>query len=281
MDILSHLNNVTQYIENNLTGEIDFDKAAQIACISKDSFFRFFSYMTGMTLTEYIRKRRLSQAVYDLAEESCRIIDIAIKYGYDSADAFSRAFAKQHGISPSSFRKNGGSLKIYPPASFHITIKGAKEMDFRIIDLPETTVYGLSREFGYSAAERFEHERIMWADTEDFVPKKISDGFDGVWYGIWNGGKYAIARKKELATGTNLEKLIIPAGTYAAFTTAKGGYAGDELPQLRDLIFNSWLADSGYRQKGDFELEVYHLATNREERRKNRYYEIWIPIEKG
>ena len=279
--MLKHLNAAIDYIEQNLCSEIDLEKVSQLACISKDSFFRFFSYMTDMTLSEYIRKRKLSQAAYDLQNGKDKVIDIAIKYGYDSADAFSRAFAKQHGISPSSFRKNGGSLKIYPPASFHITIKGAKEMDFRIIDLPETAVYGLSREFFCSASERFEHERIMWADTEDFVPKKISDGFDGVWYGIWNGGKYAIARKKELATGTNLEKLIIPAGTYAAFTTAKGGYAGDELPQLRDLIFNSWLADSGYRQKGDFELEVYHLATNREERRKNRYYEIWIPIEKG
>ena len=281
MNILSQLNDAAEYIEKNLTGEIDLEKASQLACISKDSFLRFFSYMTGMTLAEYIRKRRLSLAASDLQESTDKVIDIAVKYGYESADSFSRAFAKQHGITPSALRKNGGSLKIYPPASFHIIIKGAKEMDFRIIDVPETIVYGLSKEFGCFAAERFENERIMWADTEDFVPKKISDGFDGIWYGIWDSGRYSIARKKELATGKNLEKLIIPAGKYAAFTTGKGGYAGTEIPALRELVFDSWLKSSGYKQTYDFELEVYHLATDREERRKNRFYEIWIPIEKG
>ncbi|MBR2972952.1 MAG: AraC family transcriptional regulator [Clostridia bacterium] len=281
MNILKQLNDAISYIEQNLCDEIDVEKAAQLACISKDSFLRFFSYMTDMTLTEYIRKRKLTQAAYDLQNGKDKVIDIAVKYGYESADAFSRAFSKQHGISPSSFRKNGGSIKIYPPASFHITIKGAKEMNFRIVDVPETEVYGVSREFGCAASERFEQEHIMWADTEDFVPRKISDGFDGIWYGIWDSGRYAIARNADDTNGTNLEKLIIPAGTYAAFTTAKGGYAGDELPRLRDLIFNSWLEGSGYKQKCDFELEVYHLATDREERRKNRYYEIWIPIEKG
>lgn len=281
MNFLSELGSAIEYIENNLSGEIDIDKLARIACTSKDAFLRFFSYMTGMSLSEYIRKRRLSCAAYDLEETNLKIIDIAIKYGYESADAFSRAFSKQHGISPSFFRKNGGSIKIYPPASFHITIKGAKEMDFRIVDMPETKVYGISREFGCSAGERFEKEHIMWADTEDFVPGKISNGFDGEWYGIWAGGRYTIARKKEDISDKTLETHIIPAGKYAAFTTGKGGYAGDELPALRDLIFNSWLKSSGYRQKGDFELEVYHLATDREVRRKNRYYELWIPIEKG
>lgn len=72
---------------------------------------------------------------------------------------------------------------------------------------------------------------------------------------------------------------IIPAGKYAVFTTEKGGYAGDELPKLRDLIFNSWMPGSEYRQKSDFELEVYHLWTNRTERREKRYYEIWVPVE--
>ncbi|MDE6641707.1 MAG: helix-turn-helix domain-containing protein [Acetatifactor sp.] len=95
-----------------------------------------FSYMTGMTLNEYIRCRRLTLAARDLQHGRAPIIHIAMKYGYDSAAAFSRAFAKQHGITPSAYRKSGGSLRVYPPASFHIMIKGAKEMDFRIIGFP-------------------------------------------------------------------------------------------------------------------------------------------------
>ena len=103
--------------------------------------------MTGMTLTEYVRRRRLTLAAQDLQHSKTPIIDIAMKYGYDSATAFSRAFAKQHGITPSVYRKDGGSLKVYPPASFHIMIKGAKEMDFRIIELEDTEVYGVSKQY--------------------------------------------------------------------------------------------------------------------------------------
>lgn len=93
-----------------------------------------------------------------------------------------------------------------------------------------------------------------------------------------NDGHYMIARDKPDTTGADLEKYIIPAGAYAAFTTEKGGYAGEELPKLHDLIFKSWLPDSGYVRASDLEIEVYHLRTGDAERKKNRYYEIWIPI---
>ena len=151
-------------------------------------------------------------------------------------------------------------------------------MDFRIVETEEIEVYGVSRRFDVTDSERYELEHTMWGTDRDFVPKQICDGFDGVWYGIWNDGNYMIARDKADTTGENLEKYVIPAGTYAAFTTVKGGYAGDELPKLHDLIFNSWLPDSDYVKTGDVEIEVYHLRTGKAERKKNRYYEIWIPV---
>lgn len=138
--MLKQLNAAIEYIEANLCAEFDLDTAAGIACVTADSFIRFFSYMTGMTLTEYIRRRRLTLAAQDLRHSETPVADIAIKYGYDSVAAFSRAFAKQHGITPSVYRRDGGSLKVYSPVSFHIMIKGAKEMDFRIIELEETVV---------------------------------------------------------------------------------------------------------------------------------------------
>lgn len=120
----------------------------------------------------------------------------------------------------------------------------------------------------------------MWALECDFVPGKICNGFDGIWYGLWSGNTYWIARSPEDAAVPGLETTVIPAGTYAAFTTERGGFAGDELPKLREQIFDAWLPDSGYVQKGDTEVEVYHLWTDRAERREKRYYEIWIPVEK-
>ena len=147
MNILKQLNAAIEYIEAHLCEELDLDIAAKIAGVTADSFIRFFSYITGMTLTEYVRRRRLTLAAHDLQHGKGPIIDIAMKYGYESAVAFSRAFAKQHGITPSVYRKSGGSLKVYPPVSFHIKIKGAKQMDFRLIELEDTVVYGISKQY--------------------------------------------------------------------------------------------------------------------------------------
>ncbi len=281
MDMLKQLTDAVGYIEQNLCDEINFAEVAKIACVTQDSFLRFFSYMTGMTLNEYVRRRRLTLAAYDLQVRKDKVIDVAVKYGYESADAFSRAFCKQHGLTPTALRKSGGALSVYPPVSFHISIKGAKEMNFKIMNVSEFEVYGVSKQFNTSATARFELEHSMWADSMEFVPGKICEGYDGVWYGIWDAGTYLIARKAEDVSGKNFEKQIIPAGLYAMFMTEKGGYAGDEIPKLRDLIFNSWLPDSGYKPKADYEVEVYHLCTDREKRRKNRWYEIWIPVERA
>lgn len=152
-------------------------------------------------------------------------------------------------------------------------------MDFKIVEIPEKKVLGISKNVGGTASKRFKAEHIMWADDCEHIPAKICSGYDGVWYGIWNKGSYTIARDKENVSGTGLETHRIPSGRYAVFTTPRGGYAGDELPELHDLIHTSWLPNSGYRQVNDFELEVYHLWTNKAERREKRYYEIWIPIE--
>ncbi len=289
MDMIRQLNEAIEYIEANLCAEFDIDTAAGIACVSADSLARFFSYMTGMTLTEYIRRRRLTLASHELRHSRMPMIDIAVKYGYDSAAAFSRAFVRQHGVAPSVYRKNGGSLKICPPASFHMIIKGAREMDFRLIELEETGVYGVSKPYegqGYRSREELRH--LMWADDHDDVPGLLCEGrwneqgntaYDGVWYGVWQDGRYMIARGKDDVKNDRLEKLTIPAGTYAAFRTECGGLAWEEFPKLFELIFDSWLPASEYRQKSGIVIEVLHLWTDHELRKKNRYYEVWIPVE--
>lgn len=289
MNMLKQLNAAIEYIEANLCAEFDLDTAAGIAYVTADSFIRFFSYMTGMTLTEYVRCRRLTLAAQDLRHDKTPIVDIAIKYGYDSATAFSRAFAKQHGITPSIYRKEGGSLKVYPPASFHIMIKGAKEMDFRIIELEDTEVYGVSKQYeGQGYKNREEMRSPMWTETMEDVPGQICNGkwnepestiYDGVWYGVWQDGKYMIAREAKDAQNHNLERRVIPAGTYAAFTTERGNLAWEEFPKLFELIFDSWLPSSEYKHKYDLIIEVYHLWTDYDLRKENKYYEVWIPVE--
>lgn len=291
MNMLKQLNAAMEYIETNLCEEIDPETAAGIACVTADSFARFFSYMTGMTLTEYIRRRRLTLAAEDLQSTRLPLADMAVKYGYDSAAAFSRAFARQHGITPSQYRKSGGSLKVYSPASFHITIQGAKEMDFRIITRESTVVYGISAPYeGQGCKTREELRHTMWASDCEDVPGQLCEGewnqagntaYDGIWYGIWQDGRYMIARERaDVKTDAlNLETRVIPVGTYAAFRTECGAIAWEEFPKLFTLIFDSWLPSSPYRQKEDLAIEVLHLWTDHDMRQKKRYFEVWIPVE--
>ena len=279
MDILKRLNDAITYIEAHICDEIDMEELAHITLYSPDGFGRFFSYMTGMTLNEYIRRRRLTLSAYELCQSDIKVIDVALKYGYESADVFARAFIKQHGITPSKARSLIAPLKVYPPVSFYIFVKGAKEMDFKIMQTNEITLRGLSKQFSGIATDRFEQEHIMWARECDDYPGKVSNEIPGVWYGIWDKGKYWVAKAESEVDFDGLETHTIPGGTYAVFTTEYGGFAGDELPKLRELIFDAWFTDSGYEQLYDYEVEVYHLCSQTEKHK--RYYEIWVPVQKS
>lgn len=279
MDILEGLNRAMGYIEGHLRDEPDMEQAARLAAQTADGFARLFRSLTGSTLPEYIRSRRLSLAAYDLQDRRCKVIDAAVAYGYESADAFRRAFMRQHGVPPSKAQNPGCPLKIVPPLRFHINFTGGKAMDFKIIEQPRLKLMGLCKAFEGAAAERFEQEHIMWADHHDNIPARISEEYPGTWYGIWDSGDYWIARAPDDATGSGLAEIAVSGGTYAMFRSGCGGFAGEELPKLRKQIFEAWLADSGWKQSRDCEVEVYHLMPKSE--KAHRYYEIWLPVERA
>lgn len=276
MDILKCFNHAVAYMEENLCGDINMDRVAQIACVTKDSFLRFFSYVSGMSLNTYIRRRRLTLAAYELRNTEIKVIDAAIKYGYGSADAFTKAFVKQHGITPTAARSLQQEIHVYPSVSFHVLVKGAEKMRFKLLRTEERKLRGVFSSFTGTAAARFEQERDMWTMGQAFFRNQICSEAFGIWYGVWDSGKYWIAKPEAEADGIYTEPFSIPAGTYAVFTTDFGKTAGDELPPLRSLIFDCWLPDSGYVQARDFEIEVYHLSPKTE--KEKRYYEIWIPV---
>jgi len=118
LNAFERMNEVIDYIEDNIAGEIDYVKAAEIACCPKNQFQRFFSYITDMSLSEYIRRRRLTLCAFDLQKNKSKVIDIALKYGYDSHTSFTRAFRDFHGISPSKARNKGVVFNIYPKLTF-------------------------------------------------------------------------------------------------------------------------------------------------------------------
>ena len=278
MDVLNNLNSAMSYIEKHLADEVNISKAAIISAQSEQAFSNLFRSLTNLTISDYIRKRRLSLAVSDLRKGE-KVIDVAVKYGWNSADSFSRAFVSQHNITPTLARDYHSEVNIYPPLFFQITIKGAEKMKMKIVDVETFDVFGVTERFDGTSDKRFEKERIMWDENFDNVPKRICEGYDGIWYGIWNSGNYTIARTKKDVQHPGLDKITVPGGKYAVFITERGGYAGDELPRLHELIYKSWLPSSEYTVKSDLEIEVFHLWTDRAERREKRYYEIWILIE--
>lgn len=123
MDTLARLNEALGYIEDHLTGPVDYKEVAKIACCSEYHFTRMFSFLAGIPLSEYIRRRRLTLAALELNSSDHKVIDIALKYGYASPDSFARAFQSVHGINPSEARSHGQSLKAYPRMTFQLTIK--------------------------------------------------------------------------------------------------------------------------------------------------------------
>lgn len=144
MEWIDRLNSAIRYMEEHLTDEINYEQLGQIACCSSWHFQRMFSYMAGIPLSEYIRRRKMSLAAVDLQSSDDRVIDVAERYGYHSPTAFNRAFQSIHGIAPSAVRQKGVSVRSFPPITFKITVKGAEEMNYRIETKKAFRIVGVS-----------------------------------------------------------------------------------------------------------------------------------------
>lgn len=126
------------------------------------------------------------------------------------------------------------------------------------------------------AAVRFEQERDMWLENGSYLDKIGSENY-GIWYGVWDNGQYWIAKAESRAKCSKTKLYQIPAGTYAVFTTGKGGFAGENA-NLRELIFVAWLPIPAMSRQGTMRLRLYHLFPKK--KKSKRYYEIWIPVRK-
>ena len=145
MEWMERMNRTMDYIEENLSGRIDPEQIARIMACPYAVFQRGFGPIAGVQLAEYIRRRRLSCAAYDLQHTSLRVIDVAVKYGYDSADAFAAAFRRMHGLTPQEARKPGAKLSFYPRLTFSLRIVGTEKMHYEVCELPAFSVLGIRR----------------------------------------------------------------------------------------------------------------------------------------
>jgi AraC family transcriptional regulator len=150
MDWVTGLQKAIDYVEDNLIEELDYEKIAAKACVSSFHFQRIFSIMCNYSLGEYIRNRRLTLAGAELNQSSVKVIDVALKYGYESPDSFAKAFTRFHGIAPSAAREHGANLRSFSRLSIKISFEGGNIMDYRIEKKSAFKVIGKSETFDTS-----------------------------------------------------------------------------------------------------------------------------------
>ncbi len=298
MNWVTGLQNAVDYIESHLLEEIDYEVLAAQSFSSSYHFQRVFSILCGFTVGEYIRNRRLSLAGHELATSDAKVIDIALKYGYESPDSFAKAFQKFHGVLPSQVRRGGSNIKSYSRLVLKISLEGGKTMNYRIEEKSELVLTGYKRHFKGSHGERRGQECDMYVNTRplqyilqglcehpelnyDIITNIADDGYD--FYIAYQLSKNFRSRLEEPGIlGPEFAKLYenitIPAHTYAVFETERCQYPTVVAPELRRQIASEWLPASGYQLADAPEIVVTHWY--RGENKNKRYRELWIPIEK-
>lgn len=282
MEWIERLNKAVNYIEEHLAEEISYEALGQIACCSSYHFQRMFGYMAGTSLSEYIRRRKMSRAAADLQKGENKIIDIALKYGYESPTSFNRAFQSIHGFPPSQAKADGAVFKSFPPVSFQITIKGAVQMDYRVETKEAFRIIGISTPLEKDIEKNFEEVPLLWQ-------KAAMDGTIPHLAGLMNSQpmgilgvsactegsedwRYYIAAASTLPTDS-FEEYTVPAATWAIFS---GQGTGQSIQELERRIVSEWLPTSGYEYANAPDVEVY-LDPNP----ASTKYEVWIPVVKS
>ena len=302
MDWITGMQKAIDYIEANLTEEIDYEKVATESFSSSYHFQRVFSILCGYTLGEYIRLRRLSLAGAELANDKEKVIDISLKYGYDSPDSFAKAFQKFHGITPSQARADGSMLKSFSRLSIKISLEGGSIMNYRIETKPQFTLLGYKKRFEGTPYDELRHKQegdfFITTRAHQWMLKGMANDKLSDYCVITNmnddGYDFYIASTTDNWERDNLynskvtgidfmdkfqfEEIIIPERTYAIFETEKQRMPIPEYFDLRKQIAAEWLSNNEYQMINAPEIAVYHwgIVGGYTE----RTIEIWIPIEK-
>lgn len=297
MEWVERMNRAIDYIEANLTGEIELREVAHMACCSSYQFQRMFSFITDVTLAEYIRRRRLTLAALELQHSGAeKVINVALKYGYESPVSFARAFHALHGITPAMARQEGIALKAYPRLSFLIAIKGAEAMNYRIETKESFEVFGIEGIFRVDGGgEAPQTPAKLWeqshsngeverleacaGDLPAFVSQDLypvhavcsyrKTGPDTFPYMLY-------AFKDEGSNTEGYTSITIPAHTWAIFSSEPhpGDSFSTTIETLYKRFYTEWLPTSGYEQVDGTELEMYG------EKDGLNYIELWFAVRK-
>ncbi|MFI6938668.1 helix-turn-helix domain-containing protein [Streptomyces sp. NPDC050418] len=285
--MLDRLNQAMDHIERNLDQEIDAAVLARIAATSEYHLRRMFSALAGIPLSEYIRRRRLTVAGAEVLADERSLLDIAVRYGYGSGEAFARAFRQLHGVGPGEARRSGAALVSQARLTFRLTVEGNSDMRYRVVDRTDFTVAGRKArvplvhtgpnrsiiDFVRGLAPETHQRLKALADQEPEGIVAVCDDLDpsraeGSELDYYHA---VITSSKDL---DGLDVLTVPAGTWAVFTTS--GPAPEAIQYLWRDVFTEWFPSNPYRSRPGPEI----LRTRLSEDGSQADAELWLPVER-
>jgi AraC family transcriptional regulator len=285
--MLERLNQALEHIESHLDQDLDMAELARVAATSEYHLRRMFSALAGIPLSEYVRRRRLTLAGAEVLAGRDTLLEIAVRYGYGSGEAFARAFRAMHGIGPGEARRTGATLSSQSRMAFRLTVEGSSSMRYRVVDKPDFTVVGLKArvplvhtgpnqaivDFVRGTDPRTLERLEKLSDQEPHGLVAVCDDLDpsraeGTQLDYYQG----VITSAAAPEGTTA--LAVPAGTWAVFTTS--GPAPRAIQELWRDVFTEWFPSNPYRSRPGPEI----LRTRLSPDKSKADAELWLLVER-
>ena len=295
MEWIAAIQQAITYMEDHLMEEINYEDVAKHVHTSSYEFHRAFSFLTGMTANAYIRNRRLSLAGREIVETDVSVTDIALKYGYETPESFTKAFTRFHGVAPRFAREDSAKLVLFNPLAIKIAVEGGKSMDYRIVQTEKQKFIAMVRSFSNEIINDEENHEIpdFWEECNKknlIGPMCVlrPDGKRDL-FGLCSPTKegkntfeYGIGVRLDGETAefdlAEMEKQgytvwDVAPGTYVVFECI--GEDGDCISEAWSKFYKEFLPQMGYEATEETDYEVYF-----EKGREGVFCELWIPLKK-
>jgi len=276
------LNTTIEYIEEHLLEDLHMPTIAKVAGTSEGELQKTFYALTGISIVEYIRRRRLTLAGFELQKGEKTVLEIALEYGYTSPDSFTRAFRLMHGTPPSAVKKGGCLLRSYGKITFVLTIRGVNAMNYKILKKEEMRIIGFKKWFSTENDSQLTEIPKMWDSVTDEMKNRITalsnnEGVVGLCADMYDGGfDYWIGCMSDQACPEDLEEITIPAAMWAVFEVIGPMHPlPNAMQDIWKRIYSEWLPNSAYEHAMLPEIEYYSSGDMMAADYKS---EIWIPV---
>ncbi|MFI7071490.1 AraC family transcriptional regulator [Micromonospora sediminicola] len=286
--MLDRLNQAMDHLEQRLDRPLDVPELARIACVSEHHFRRLFSALAGVPLSEYVRRRRLTLAGADVLAGQESLLDVAVRWGYGSNEAFARAFRSVHGVGPAEARRTGAVLRSQPRMSFRLVVEGSTSMDYRIVTKDAFRLVGVKARVPLVHEGMNPHIVAFVKGTDPATVRRIEALSDQEPRGIVNVSDDLAGSREEgaeldywhgVVTGAevpdDLDSLPVEAGDWAVFRSS--GAFPQALQYLWRDVFTQWFPSNPYEIRPGPEISRVRIA----EGGGTADAELWIPVRRA